>query len=265
MAKLTSPRFNVVTGILKKTTAIMRRCYGEAEMQQGNLSGIKKAYDEAFGKTSKMAFDELSDIYKEESILVEGHPKVEKSTDNVWLVNAIDNAENFSLAKSPVYSLFTYLENGEVVETVLYDAIADEKIVASKAHGAFYDQGRLRVSGTKSLSGAKVAICLGDIKSKTGAKDAVKAATLVPELVKLGANVVISGYGLGDVVNLGKGQVDAAVVLGLNTKSAASAYLIAKESGASVLNLDGSEASKDSLNIVAGNDKVCEKLVKLLS
>ena len=124
-------------------------------------------YNEADNLVSSMAgaaqFVEASRRRSGETIRRElAHARPDFSFDSPaegsrWIVSALDGVGNLVHA-IPHTSVAVAVEmTGEIVAGVVLDPLRDELFWAERGHGAFMRSRRLRVSGTRSLSGSVLA------------------------------------------------------------------------------------------------------------
>ncbi len=258
-----SPIMNVMMKAAEKAARSLVRDFGEVEQLQVSQKGPGDFVSAADLRAEKIIHEELKYAYPKYSFLMEesGHIKGE-NTDYCWIIDPLDGTTNF-LHGIPHWAISIALQvKGEIMFGLVYDPIKDEMFTAEKNGGAFIHRNkRLRVSGRRDLSQATIA---------TGAPRRSKASkerflreyhsmmALAPGLRRFGAAAL-------DLTYVAAGRYEAFWERDLKSWDVAAGYLIVKESGGFICELnDDRKSPVDTGNILASNQALSSDIKKVL-
>jgi len=257
MAQL-SPTMNVMIKAVEKATRSLIRDFGEVENLQVSQKGPGDFVSAADTRAEQIIHDEL--IYArpdygfmmEEGGIVEG-----KDKDYRWIIDPLDGTSNF-LHGLPHWSISIALEHkGEIIAGIVHDPVKDEMFHAEKGKGAFVRRQRLRVSGRKSLSTAMIATGEPSRNPNFNAEsNALKAE---------GASMRRFGSAALDMCYVAAGRLECFWERNLKPWDLAAGYIIAKEAGGSVCDLDSDTKNPVfSGNIMASNAELYHTTKQIL-
>lgn len=199
----------------------------------------------------------ISRAYPNHSFLGEesGHSG---ESDYLWIIDPLDGTTNF-LHGFPQFAVSIALQyKGEITQAVVYDPISQELFTASKGEGAQLNNRRLRVTPRKGLQGALLGTGFPfkqqqhlDIYLET-----FKA--LFPDT----AGIHRPGSAALDLAYLAAGRLDGFWEIGLNPWDIAAGVLLVKEAGGMIGDFSGGDEYLKTGNVVAGNLKVYEDILK---
>ncbi len=259
---LISPNMNVMMRAAEKAGRALVRDFGEVENLQVSRKGPADFVSSADKQAEKILFEELQKARPDYSFLMEESGVVEgKNKDICWIIDPLDGTTNF-LHGLPHWAISIALEDkGEIIAGLVYDPIKNEMFRAEKNEGAFMNRRRLRISGRDDFMGALIA---------TGAPRRTKAQeerflreytavlNIAPALRRYGAAAL-------DLAYVAAGRFEGFWERDLKSWDIAAGYLIVKESGGFVCDLDKDQKNPiETGNILAANDGIFKELKKVL-
>ncbi len=232
-----------------------------------------------YGKAGKISFKEnkkslltKTDLAAEKAILrtiknkFPGHniiseesPMQNKNSEYTWIIDPIDGTTNFIQGISGFCVSIAAAKNNEVVLGVVYNPANEEMFFAEKEKNAFLNNHKIRVSGKNKVSEAMFCFSL-----PSSAKHAVKSFHQTAKLYPFVRGVRNSGSAAINLCNVACGRYDAYFPLSINSWDVAAGYLIVKEAGGKVTDINGKEWNIDKKHLLATNKKLHNKFLKLL-
>jgi len=216
-----SPNLNIMIKASQKASKNLIRDFGEIEKLQVSVKGPSDFVSNADTKAEKIIIEELSKAKKNYSIISEEDgSKINKDTNNIWIIDPIDGTANF-LHGVPHFAISIALKtNNEIVSGLIYDPIKDEMFYAEKNSGAFFNNRRIKVSNKKEINSCLFA---------TGGKVDEK---------KIDLNIRKSGSAALDMAYVASGRYDGYFQKNLNLWDIAAGIILVKEAGGIVGEID---------------------------
>ncbi|MDH3455925.1 MAG: inositol monophosphatase [Gemmatimonadota bacterium] len=190
----------------------------------------------------------------------ETSPDAEEAT-LTWVVDPLDGTINFLHRYPAVGVSVAAVADGELVAGVVVDVFRDGVYVASRGDGASCEGQRLQVSDVAEPSQALI-----------GTGFPFKVPELLPpylrqftEILQRTSGIRRAGAASLDFVDLALGRVDGFWELYLAPWDVAAGALIVREAGGFVSGLDGDERPLRHGGYVAGNPKIYQWLMELLT
>jgi myo-inositol-1(or 4)-monophosphatase len=179
----------------------------------------------------------------------------------VWIIDPLDGTTNF-LHGFPVFCVsIAVMHRGRLEHGVIFDPLRNELFTASRGAGASVDGRKMRVSDTRLLEKS----LLG-----TGYPYKPESDWLDPYMEMLRAairetsGVRRPGAAALDLAYVAAGRLDGFWEIGLNIWDIAAGALMIQECGGIITDLAGRDGWQQSGNVVAGNPKIHEALLKLI-
>lgn len=207
----------------------------------------------------------ISDVYK--NALYKYYPKIQfyseeeqselDSNKSYWMIDPIEGTSNFARSIPIFGTQLALIENNEVIFGLVYAPFFKEMYIGIKNHGAYCNDIKISPSTTTKLGEAIVSINKGtgvDNLSWWGAT-ASKIAPHTRTIRNLGAT------GL-EICYVASGKLDLHINHGSQNYDYAPGSLIAKESGALVLNHQGDDWNITDQDILIGNSTLVSSLLK---
>jgi myo-inositol-1(or 4)-monophosphatase len=153
------------------------------------------------------------------------------------------------------------MHRGRLEHGVIYDPLRQELFTASRGAGATVDGRKMRVSDTRLME--KSLIGTGyPYKHDSEWLDAYMG--MLKDAMRETSGVRRPGAAALDLAYVAAGRLDGFWEIGLNIWDVAAGVLMIQECGGLVTDLAGRDSWQQSGNIVAGNPKIHEALLKLI-
>lgn len=179
----------------------------------------------------------------------------------VWIIDPLDGTTNF-LHGFPVFCVsIAVMHRGRLEHGVIFDPLRNELFTASRGAGASVDGRKMRVSDTRLLE-----------KSLLGTGYPYKPESdwldpymdMLKSAIRETSGVRRPGAAALDLAYVAAGRLDGFWEIGLNIWDVAAGALMIQECGGIVTDLAGRDGWQQSGNVVAGNPRIHEALLKLI-
>ncbi|MGQ0527524.1 MAG: inositol monophosphatase family protein [Alphaproteobacteria bacterium] len=257
-----SPNLNIMIRAAEKAGKSLLRDFGEVEQLQVSRKGPSDFVSAADRRAEEIIFTELQKARPGYSFLMEeGGAVAGENKDYRWIVDPLDGTLNF-LHGVPHWAISIGLEEkGEITAGIVYDPVKDEMFRAEKNGGAFLRRKRLRVSGRTQMEMATIASG-GPRRDGKSHEQFFKEQRAVwdagPSLRRYGAAAL-------DMCYVAAGRFEAYWERALKPWDVAAGYLIVKEAGGFVCDLDSdAKNAVETGNVLCGNEIVYGQLKKIL-
>jgi myo-inositol-1(or 4)-monophosphatase len=179
----------------------------------------------------------------------------------VWIIDPLDGTTNF-LHGFPVFCVsIAVMQRGRLEHGVIYDPLRQELFTTSRGTGATVDGRKMRVSDTRLLEKSLVGTGY-PYKPDTGSLDAYMG--MLKAAMQETSGVRRPGAAALDLAYVAAGRLDGFWEIGLNIWDIAAGVLMIQECGGLVTDLGGRDGYQQTGNVVAGNPKIHEALLKLI-
>ena len=239
-----SANLNIMIKAAEKASKSVIRDFGEVEKLQVSKKGPNDFVTKTDKHVEKILIEELSKTKKNYSFITEETGNIKnKDKENIWIIDPIDGTINF-LHGIPHFAIcIAHQSKGEVLSGLIFDPIKDEMFFAEKDKGSFLNNQRLRVSKKNSLED-----CLFSSNH-----EGVKFSNL---------NMRYSGCAALDLAYVAAGRLDGFFHNKINLWDVAAGFLLVKEAGGIVNNLD--EFDNNKIDIRASSDSINALMLKSL-
>jgi myo-inositol-1(or 4)-monophosphatase len=181
--------------------------------------------------------------------------------EHLWIIDPLDGTTNF-LHGFPVFAVsIAVMHRGRLEHGVIYDPMRQELFTASRGAGAQVDGRRMRVSDTRLL--AKSLLGTG-YPFRQGFDWLDPYMGMLKSAMQETAGVRRPGAAALDLAYVAAGRLDGFWEIGLNLWDIAAGALMIQECGGLVTDLAGQDRWQKSGNVVAGNPRIHEALLKLI-
>ncbi|PZQ18540.1 MAG: inositol monophosphatase [Rhodanobacter denitrificans] len=203
---------------------------------------------------------ELRRAYPDHAILAEESGAIGKSR-YTWVVDPLDGTHNYLRGFPHFCVSIALVEGKEPVHGVVYDPLRGELFTTSKGDGAFLNDRRLRVSKREGLSGSLLATGFPFRQRKHLRTQLAMTEALLGEA----EDVRRTGSAALDLAYVAAGRIDGYFEIGLKPWDMAAGCLLVRESGGRYCDFTGRDGLPDSGNLIAGNLKVVDGIVKTIA
>ena len=237
--KSISSNLNVMIKASEKASKILIRDFGEIEKLQVSKKGPSDFVTNSDLKVEKIIIEELKKARPNFSFISEENGvKKKKDTKNTWIIDPIDGTINF-LHGIPHFAISIALKNNnEIISGLIYDPIKDEMFFAEKNNGAFFNNQRIIVSNKNKINECLFAVG-GNFKEELNFNNR-----------KLGCAAL-------DMAYVASGRLDGYFQKNLNLWDIAAGFLLVKEAGGVVDDIDLNKI--ENIKIVATNPNINAK------
>ena len=262
-----SPRVSSLIYAVRKASMCLSRDFCEIEHLQTSVRGHSNFVLSSYTRISRFLQIELQKIYPHHQWITDIETL---KGDKGLLVSPIDGLNNYARGVPNFAVSVAVLENGAIVESVVYNPATDNLYFAKRGEGAYKEgvrnQERLRVSSRKEMKDALVG-------TQVGYHDSVEEYdNLQRKIVLATDNLRISGCSSLDLASVAAGKLDAFVSRGNKLPEYAAGILLVKEAGGYVFDMDQEDKRTEdtskllrSGNLLAVNSELSRKFCELFS
>jgi myo-inositol-1(or 4)-monophosphatase len=256
-----SALMNVMLGAARKAGRSLARDFGEVEQLQVSLKGPANFVTAADTRAEEILHAELTRARPGYGLLMEERGEV-KGADGThrFIVDPLDGTTNF-LHGIPLFAISIALErNGELVAGLIYNPASNETFTAENGKGAYLNDRRLRVAARTELADCVLATGIPH-HGRPGHALFLKELSAA---MQTSAGVRRTGAAALDLAWTAAGRFDGYWERGLRAWDLAAGIVILREAGGYVSDGEGKARMLDQGSVVAGNETVHRKLLKLL-
>jgi myo-inositol-1(or 4)-monophosphatase len=256
-----SPLLNVMVAAVRKAGRSLARDFGEVENLQVSMKGPGDFVSAADRKAEQVLFEELKRVRPAYGFLMEERGEIEGSDpQHRWVVDPLDGTTNF-LHGIPLFSISVSLEkNGQPVAGVIYNPANDELYTTERGAGAFLNDRRLRVAARRDM----VDCVIGTGIPHLGRPDHAGYVQELRQVMAASAGLRRLGSAALDLAYVAAGRFDGFWERGLNPWDISAGWLLIKEAGGYVSDMDGKERMYDTKTVVTGNEAIHRQLLAAL-
>jgi len=257
-----SALMNVMQTAARKAGRSLNRDFGEVEQLQVSMKGPANFVSAADHRAEEILFTELSHARPGYGFLMEERGEV-KGADAThrWIVDPLDGTTNF-LHGLPLFAISIALErDGELVAGLIYNPVTDETFTAEKGKGAYLnDRRRLRVAARMELAASL--ICTGIPHAGRTNHDLYLRE--LRAIMAVSSGIRRTGSAALDLAWTAAGRYDGFWESGIKPWDIAAGIVMLREAGAYATDIAGKDKMLETGSIVAGNETIQAKLLKLL-
>lgn len=261
-----SPLLTNMVSIVKKVAINLNRDFSEIERLQTSIKGSLDFTRIAFDKAQKAIVSEFSKFGEAYPVVLAGQNAQNKNS--YFSVSVIDGIANFAHGNPDFAISVGLIDNGMVIDAVVYNPARDELFFAEKGKGAFREgfrsHERLRVSSKQDLEGAVIAV-------KPDVNDKEISYKLINNVIGASAEVRVSGCVCLDLAYVAAGKLDAVIAPNAMQASISAGLLLVKEAGGMVLDMEQKDTRSEDVkmvlnsgNLMAVNFNLSQKIAKVL-
>lgn len=252
---------NVMLAAARKAGRSLARDFGEVEQLQVSLKGPANFVTAADHRAEEILFNELSRARPGYGFLMEERGEIKGvDTTHRWIVDPLDGTTNF-LHGIPIFAISIALErDGELVAGLIYNPANHETFTGEKGKGAFLNDKRIRVAARSELASSVIGTGIPH-SGRPAHDDFLRELRAV---MAVSAGVRRMGAAALDLAWTAAGRFDGFWEHGLRAWDIAAGIVILREAGAYVCDLNGKDKMLEDGGIVAGNEAIQAKLLKLL-
>ncbi|MFL6142507.1 MAG: inositol monophosphatase family protein [Labedaea sp.] len=182
---------------------------------------------------------------------------------DVWILDPVDGTSNFAHGLPLCAISLALVRRGEPVVAAIVAPQLGLRYYAAKGHGAFGNDGRLRVRQTTEPANAIVSIGDYAVGPNAAAKNAIRLrlTALLAERVE---RIRMFGTAALDLTWVAEGRIDATILLSNDPWDTSAGVLIARESGAKVVDGAGAVHGPQSTETIAAGEGVLSSVLDIV-
>lgn len=254
------PLLNIAVRAARRAGAVINR----ATLEGGALEVRSKRANDFVTQVDQAAEQAIMDIvrkaYPEHGFLCEESGASGADAEVVWIIDPLDGTTNF-IHGFPQYCVSIAVRSrGALAHAVVYDPLRNELFSASRGHGAYLNDRRMRVSKTTRLNNALVGTGF-PFKELTRLELYTRQ---LQALMKASSGVRRAGAAALDLAYVACGRLDAFWELGLSPWDMAAGALLIVEAGGLVGDVKGEQTYLESGDISAATPKIYPALLEAL-
>ena len=254
------PMLNIAVKAARRAGAIINRAAQDLDALTVSTKRHNDFVTEVDQAAEQAVIQVLLKAFPDHAILAEESGARGKS-DYVWIVDPLDGTTNF-IHGFPQYCVSIALRHkGTLTQAVIYDPGRNELFTATRGHGAYLNDRRMRVSKRAQLDDALIG---------TGYpfREMAHIDAYLPALRKImgqTAGVRRAGAAALDLAYVAAGRLDGFWEMGLSPWDMAAGCLLILEAGGLVSDFSGDGNYLDSGNVVTGTPKVFAPLLQIVA
>ena len=257
---MSRPAVNVAVRAARTAGQIILRHMNRLE----GLAVVEKQHLDFVSEVDRLAeteiIRELKRAFPKHAMLAEESGATGQSK-NTWVIDPLDGTHNY-LRGFPHFSVsIALLEHGDPIVGVVLDPLRNELFTASKGDGAFLNDRRMRVGKRDGLEGALLAT--GFPFRQRAHLDAQIGMTRA--LLQQAEDIRRTGSAALDIAYVAAGRVDGFYEIGLKPWDMAAGVLLVREAGGKHCDFVGRDGIPESGNLLAGNIKVVDAMIKAIA
>jgi myo-inositol-1(or 4)-monophosphatase len=256
-----SALMNVMLGAARKAGRSLARDFGEVQQLQVSLKGPANFVSAADTRAEDILHKELSHARPGYSFLFEERGAVAGAdSTHRFIVDPLDGTTNF-LHGIPLFAISIALErDGELVAGLIYNPASAEVFTAERGKGAYLNDRRIRVAARTELDDCVVVTGI----PHRGKPDHDVFLREMQAVMAASAGIRRTGAAALDLAWVAAGRFDGYWERSLRAWDLAAGIVILREAGGYVSDIDGKDRMLDKGSVVAGNETIHRKLLKLV-
>jgi len=204
--------------------------------------------------------EKIKQSYPEHTFIGEEGGVLQGDDTFKWIIDPLDGTTNFIKGIPHFCVSIALMYKGRLDQAVIFDPIRGDLFTASRGAGAQLNGYRIRVGKQKDLNN-------GVFGTAFPFKDKTQLTEFMPKFTRIFAqsgDVRRSGSAALDLAYVASGKLDGYFESGLKPWDMAAGELIVREAGGLVTDLAGGNDPMHKGEIVAGNPRVVQQIVKQL-
>jgi myo-inositol-1(or 4)-monophosphatase len=254
------PMLNIAVKAARRAGAIINRAAQDIDALTVSTKRHNDFVTEVDQAAEQAVIQILLKAFPDHAILAE-ESGVHGKSDYVWIIDPLDGTTNF-IHGFPQYCVSIGLKyKDSVTQAVIYDPGRNELFTATRGHGAYLNDRRMRVSKRTQLEDSLIGTGFPFREFKHMSEYIAVMRKVMAQTV----GVRRAGAAALDLAYVAAGRLDGFWEMGLAPWDMAAGSLLIQESGGLVSDFDGDSHYLDSGCIVAGAPKVFRHLLQIVA
>lgn len=244
----------------RRAGSVILRSFGRVDAAQINEKQRHDFVSEVDKMAEREIIRELKKAHPEHGFLAEESGEAGDQRHR-WIIDPLDGTTNY-LRGIPHFAISLGFESDGVLQHgLIYDPIRDEVFHASRGHGAYLNDRRIRVGSKTSLKGA----LLGYALPFRQRRHVPAYQKMLDAMFEDAADVRRMGAASLDLAYVASGRLDGFFEIGLGPWDMAAGALLVREAGGVAVDFSGEENYLESGNVVAANIKILPAMLKAIN
>ena len=254
------PMLNIAVRAARRAGAIINRAAQDIDALTVSTKRHNDFVTEVDQAAEQAVIRILMKAFPDHAILAEESGAHGKS-DYVWIIDPLDGTTNF-IHGFPQYCVSIGLKHkGTVTQAVVYDPGRNELYTATRGHGAYLNDRRIRVSKRTQLDDSLIGT---GFPFRSG-QHMDEYAAVLRKVMEQTAGVRRAGAAALDLAYVAAGRLDGFWETGLSPWDMAAGSLLIQEAGGLVSDFEGDGNYLECGNIVSGTPKVFAPLLQIVA
>lgn len=258
------PMLRIALNAARKAGQIIDRAFREIDAipyENKRVNDFVTAIDRASEKT---IIDEIKQAHPRHRFIGEEMGEHgPKDAEYEWIIDPIDGTTNFIRGIPQFAVSIACRHRGKLQHAVIYDPVNRDEFCASRGQGATFNGRKMRVSGTKSLTGALLVTGI-PFTSETLKYADEYFATCKALLMHNTAGIRRPGAASLDLAYLAAGRYDGFWEMNLKPWDIAAGVLLLREAGGLISDLSGGETYMTKGNLLAASPKIYKEMLPIV-
>ncbi|MBU1177731.1 inositol monophosphatase [Patescibacteria group bacterium] len=249
---------NFIKKITHQAGQIILEKFGKVGVKY-TKSNIADVVTEADLAANDYLVEQITQKYPEHGIISEESGESKAAAEYIWIIDPLDGTRNFA-THVPIFGVIVGLaKGGEMEMGAVCDPVHNQLAFAEKGQGAFLNDKPMKCSDTKEWEQSYgFGIAALDHGRAQIYKKLIKLASQKQFWMNAFGSAAISSLCVAD------GRRDWKFSLGGKVWDYAAPTLIMREAGCIVSDIDGQPWTLDSKSLVAANEHLHKKLIKII-
>lgn len=255
------PMLNIAVRAARTAGNIITRGFENRDDLNIDMKGANDFVTKVDREAEAAIISKIQQSYPDHSFLGEESGETLDNPDYQWIIDPLDGTTNF-IQGIPHFAVSIALKiKGKLEIAVIFDPIRGDLFTATKGQGAQLNGFRIRCGKRRELSSAIIATAF-PFRDKARIADYMSKFT--PILIQSG-DIRRSGSAALDMAYTAAGKYDGYFEAKLKPWDIAAGMLLIRESGGVVTDFQGGENILASGDVVCGNPKITQQLLKHLN
>ena len=258
--KFMHPMLNIAIRAARSAGSVITRGFENRSDLTISVKGAQDYVTKVDQDAEQAIIEKIQQSYPDHSFMGEESGIIKGDETFKWIIDPLDGTTNFIKGIPHFCVSIALLYKGRLDQAVVFDPIRGDLFTASKGQGAQLNGFRIRVNNKKDISDAIICSAF-PFKDKSSFNQYMESFT--PIFHSCG-DIRRTGSAALDLAYVASGKFDGYWESGLKPWDMAAGELIVRESGGLVTDFSGGNDPIDKGQIVAGNPRMVQHLVKHL-
>ncbi|NKB50407.1 MAG: inositol monophosphatase [Alphaproteobacteria bacterium] len=256
-----TPIINVMDRAARRAGRVLARDFGEVQQLQASRKGAGDFVTAGVRKASQTLRYELEKARPKFTFYGEPATSDEQLAEkHCWIVSPLVGTVNYVHGQPHFAISIAHEEDGNLIESVVYDPLSEELFWAVRNTGAYLNDTRLRVSARQNINEGVIATGMPAVAQGDHPR---YLATLTAVMADAGGIRQFGAPAL-DLAYLAAGRFDGYWHFELPPEEIAAGILMVREAGGFISDFAGRDTMMTDGDVVAGNSQLHDILLRCL-